>query len=351
MILRLWPGTMEDRVSAIVELMEKSGLRTSRSPEPARPIIAVLDACPEELAERLRAMAEVESIEHPLGAWRRVDRSFRDCPSQISVGGVAVGRGSVVVIAGPCSVENEDQMRSAARCARRAGAHILRGGAFKPRTSPYAFQGLGREGLYLLKQAGLAEAMPIVSEIMDAAQLPDFLDHDVDCLQIGARNMQNFTLLKKVASARRPVLLKRGLSATISEWLQSAEYLAAHGCDDVILCERGIRTFEPATRNTLDLTVLPLLQQWSHLPILVDPSHAAGIPGLIPPLARAALAAGADGLAVEVHPRPEVAKSDGNQALLPGELAGLVADARVYAAVGGRHLARQNQFPVPAQNS
>jgi 3-deoxy-7-phosphoheptulonate synthase len=346
MILRLWPGTPETRVAAITAMLETSGVRTSRSPEMNRPIIATLDKVDSELAGRIDALDEVESVVHPVGEWRRVDSSFRDGPSVVRVGGVPVGGGSVVVIAGPCSVETPEQLDDAARCAHKAGAHILRGGAFKPRTSPYAFQGLGQEGLYLLKEAGLRYGMPIISEIMDAAQLPAFLDHDVDCLQIGARNMQNFTLLKSVATARRPVLLKRGLSATIKEWLQSAEYLAAHGCDNVILCERGIRTFEPATRNTLDLTVLPLMQQWSHLPIMVDPSHAAGIPGLIPPLSRAALAAGADGLAVEVHARPEDAKSDGGQALLPGELAGLVADARVYAAVGGRHLAQQLPRPV-----
>ncbi|HIG86701.1 MAG TPA: 3-deoxy-7-phosphoheptulonate synthase [Planctomycetes bacterium] len=349
MILRLWPGTSEARAAAISEMLEVEGVRTSRSPELNRPIIATLDKVDASLVRRIEELAELESIVHPEGEWRRVDRSFRDGPSVISLGGVPVGGGSVVVIAGPCSVENAKQLDEAARCAQRAGAHVLRGGAFKPRTSPYAFQGLGREGLFLLREAGLRFGMPIISEIMDAGHLSAFLDHDVDCLQIGARNMQNFTLLKTVATARRPVLLKRGLSATIKEWLQSAEYLAAHGCDDVILCERGIRTFEPATRNTLDLTVLPLLQQWSHLPIMVDPSHAAGIPGLIPPLARAALAAGADGLAVEVHASPEDAKSDGGQALLPGELAGLVADARVYAAVGGRHLAEQ--LVQPAQQS
>lgn len=349
MIIRLWPGTPEARVNEISAMLEVEGVRTSRSPELNRPILAILDKVPAELAERIKAMPELESIEHPVGDWRRVDKSFRDGPSVVNVGGIPVGGGSVAVIAGPCSVEDPEQLDEAARCARRAGAQILRGGAFKPRTSPYAFQGLGREGLFLLKEAGLRYGMPIISEIMDAAQLPLFLDHSVDCLQIGARNMQNFTLLKAVATARCPVLLKRGLSATIKEWLQSAEYLAAHGCDDVILCERGIRTFEPATRNTLDLTVLPLMQQWSHLPIMVDPSHAAGIPGLIPPLARAGLAAGADGLAVEVHARPEEAKSDGGQALLPGELAGLVADARVYAAVGGRHLAPQLPLPAPQE--
>ena len=348
MILRLRPGTPEERVSALMEHLEAEGVRTSRSPERGRPIVAMVDKVGPELRASVVAWMEVEAVVDPVGEWRRVDRGFFDRPSVIDVGGVPVGGGSVAVVAGPCSVENPEQVHDAAGIARRSGAQLLRGGAYKPRTSPYAFQGLGREGLHLLKAAGEAHGMPIVSEIMDAAQLPAFLDHDVDCLQVGARNMQNFTLLKAIAAARRPVMLKRGLSATIKEWLQSAEYLAAHGCDEVILCERGIRTFESATRNTLDLTVLPLLQQWSHLPIVVDPSHAAGIPALIPPLARAAIAAGADGLAVEVHPRPEEAKSDGGQALLAGELAGLVADARVMAAVTGRHLARQLAMPAPS---
>lgn len=227
-------------------------------------------------------------------------------------------------------------MEEVACLVRDSGAQILRGGAFKPRTSPYSFQGFGVEGLRQLKDAGEKVGMPVVSEIMDAANLPAFVDHDIDCLQIGARNMQNFTLLKAIAGCSKPVLLKRGLSATVEEWLYSAEYLAAYGCPQVILCERGIRTFERATRNTLDLTILPLLREWTHLPVIVDPAHAAGIARLIPPLARASVAAGADGVAVEVHPRPEEARSDGPQALLPGELTALVAEARVQAAVTGR---------------
>ena len=214
-----------------------------------------------------------------------------------------------------------------------------RGGASTPPTSPYAFQGFGVEGLRQLKDAGEKYGLPIVTEIMDAADVPAFVEHEVDCLQIGARNMQNFRLLKAVAAAGRPVLLKRGLSATVEEWLYAAEYLAAGGCNDVILCERGIRTFETATRNTLDLTVLPLLAQMTHLPVIVDPSHAAGIASLVAPLARASIAAGGAGVAVETHPRPAEARSDGPQALLPGELRALVADARVQAAVTGRRLA------------
>ncbi|MFT5049237.1 MAG: 3-deoxy-7-phosphoheptulonate synthase [Chlamydiales bacterium] len=338
MILHLVAGTPADAVHALRLELEREGLRTVLSPEASRPIVALLDSAPKALVEDLRKRRDVESIHVPEGDWRLVDRSFRRDPTVVDVGGVRIGGGHVVVIAGPCSVEGADFMHEAARCVARAGAHILRGGAFKPRSSPYAFQGFGVEGLRQLKDAGEATGLPVVSEIMDAADVPAFLDQGIDCLQIGARNMQNFTLLKAVARARRPVLLKRGLSATLKEWLHAAEYLAAGGCQDILLCERGIRTFETATRNTLDLTILPLLREWSHLPVIVDPAHAAGIARLIPVLSRASVAADADGVAVEVHPRPEDARSDGPQALLPGELAGIVADARIMAAVTGRRL-------------
>ena len=339
MILHLHSDVTQEAVQRLREELEQSGLRTVLSSDPRRSILAVVDKAPAGLADDLEGRHEVESIHTPAGEWRLVARSFRSEPSIVDVGGVRIGGGDVVVIAGPCSVEGADFMQEAARCVRGAGAHILRGGAFKPRSSPYAFQGFGVEGLRQLKDAGEAQGLPVVSEIMDAADVGAFRDHDIDCLQIGARNMQNFTLLKAVARAGRPVLLKRGLSATLKEWLQAAEYLAAGGCEQIILCERGIRTFETATRNTLDLTVLPLLREWSHLPVVVDPAHAAGIARLIPVLARASVAAEADGVAVEVHPRPEDARSDGPQALLPGELAGIVAEARVMAAVTGRRFA------------
>ena len=338
MILRLRRGTPPERVQALRHGIEARGVRTFLSPESARPIVAVVSPAPAELERELAASPEIDELVRPKGAWRLVHRAFREAPSVVDVGGVRVGGDRVVVIAGPCSVEDRRTMREVARCVRDSGAHLLRGGAFKPRTSPYAFQGLGVEGLRLLKEAGDEVGLPVVSEIMDASDLPAFIEHEIDCLQIGARNMQNFTLLKAVAGAGRPVLLKRGLAATVEEWLQSAEYLAAFGCDRVILCERGIRTFETATRNTLDLTIVPLLAEWTHLPVIVDPAHAAGIARLIPALARASLAAGAGGLAVEVHPRPECARSDGPQALLPGELTALVSDARVQAAVTGRML-------------
>ena len=336
MILHLERSTSSEGVQVLRERIEREGLRTYLSSEPARPIVAVVDPIPDTLLAELRALPEVSAVVKPEGDWRLVDRAFRETPSVVDVGGVEVGGERVVVVAGPCSVESREVMHEVALAVRDAGAQLLRGGAFKPRTTPYAFQGLGVEGLRLLKDAGTSVGLPVVSEVMDAAEIPAFLEHGIDCLQVGARNMQNFTLLKALARARRPVLLKRGLSATVKEWLYAAEYLAAGGCDRVILCERGIRTFETATRNTLDLTVLPLLRGWTHLPILVDPAHAAGVARLIPPLARASVAAGADGIAVEAHPRPAEARSDGPQALLPAELSDLVADARVQAAVTGR---------------
>ncbi len=338
MILRLATGTAEEDVQALREQLEGAGLGVVRSPEEARPILAVIGKVPERLEAELRARGDVEEVVKATGELRLVARAMRDAPSVVDVGGVRIGGGEVVVIAGPCSVEGREKVLEVAQEVKACGAHVLRGGAFKPRTSPYAFQGFGVEGLRQLKDAGEAVGLPVVSEIMDASDLGSFLEHGIDCLQIGARNMQNFTLLKAVARANRPVLLKRGLSATAEEWLYAAEYLFEGGCEQVILCERGIRTFEQATRNTLDLTVLPLLREWSHVPVIVDPAHAAGIARIIPPLARASIAAGADGVAVEVHLNPEEARSDGDQALLPRDLLGIVSDARILAAVTGRRL-------------
>ena len=338
MILRFVHGTGEEIVREVCERVESAGLRALRSPESARAIVAVAGKIDAALLAELSQHPCVEAIEKPPGDILLAARAMRDLPSIVTIGKVHVGGGDVVVIAGPCSVEGRDAVLEVARHVARSGAHLLRGGAFKPRSSPYAFQGFGVEGLRQLKDAGDAVGLPVVSEIMDASDLPAFIANDIDCLQIGARNMQNFTLLKSVARAGRPVLLKRGLAATVEEWLNAAEYLAAGGCERVILCERGIRTFERATRNTLDLTVLPLLREWTHLPVIVDPAHAAGIARIIPPLARASIAAGADGVAVEVHLNPAQALSDGPQALLPAELTGLVAEARVMAAVTGRRL-------------
>lgn len=244
----------------------------------------------------------------------------------VDVGGVKVGSG-FVVIAGPCAVEGEEQIVEVARAVKRAGAHILRGGAFKPRTSPYSFQGLGEEGLKMLRRAGDEVGMPVVSEALDVRHV-ELVAKYVDAIQVGARNMQNFPLLREVGRARKPVLLKRGFGCTIEEWLLAAEYIMLEGNEDVILCERGIRTFEPSTRFTLDIAAVPVVKELSHLPVVVDPSHAAGRSSLVKPLARAALAVGADGVMVEVHPSPTSALSDGPQSLTLEEFEELMGELR-----------------------
>jgi 3-deoxy-7-phosphoheptulonate synthase len=251
------------------------------------------------------------------------------------VDGVPLGGPAIAVMAGPCSVESREQLLEAAHAVRRAGATFLRGGAYKPRTSPYEFQGLAEEGLELLALARQETGLKVVTEAMDAETLPLVADY-ADVVQIGARNMQNFSLLKQLGRLQKPVLLKRGPSATIREWLMAAEYVVAHGNPRVALCERGIRTFETATRNTLDLNAVPVLKALTHLPVVVDPSHGVGLRAYVPAMARAAVAAGADGLIVEVHPCPEKALSDGQQSLTPDEFAGLMQQVRVIAGAVGR---------------
>src|SRR5947199_79297 len=238
-------------------------------------------------------------------------------------------------MAGPCSVETEQQVRKTAAAVRRAGAKILRGGAFKPRSSPYSFQGLGEEGLRLLHDAGKAENMPVVSEVMDVSQI-ELIEKYCDMYQVGARNMQNFTLLRELGRTRKPVLLKRGIAATIEEWLLSAEYILAGGNGDVILCERGIRTFESYTRNTLDISAIPVVKKLSHLPIITDPSHATGRRDKVAPMARASVAAGADGIIVEVHCNPDKALSDGAQSMYPAQFDRVMAELRIIAPAIGR---------------
>jgi 3-deoxy-7-phosphoheptulonate synthase len=255
----------------------------------------------------------------------------------VNVDGVLVGGRRVVVMAGPCAVEGREGLLETARSVKTAGGHILRGGAYKPRTSPYTFQGLGEEGLKYLAEAKRETGLPIVTELMDTREASVVYEY-ADLVQIGARNMQNFKLLKEVGTRQKPVLLKRGMSSTVKELLLAAEYIMSEGNYDVILCERGIRTFEDATRNTLDLSVVPLIKQLSHLPVIVDPSHATGKWDLVPPMALAAVAAGADGIMVEVHPRPEEALSDGPQALLPSTFAKLMDDLGTLASAVGRTL-------------
>ena len=269
--------------------------------------------------------------------FKRANRSFHPEDSVIDVSGVKIGGRKLAVIAGPCSVENEKQIVGVAKSVKLAGATLLRGGAFKPRTSPYSFQGLKEEGLDLLKIARKETGLPIVTEIMSARMLERFVE-DVDLIQVGASNMQNFELLKELGRTNVPVLLKRGLSATIEEWLMAAEYIMAGGNDNVILCERGIRTFETYTRNTLDLSAIPAVKKLSHLPVIVDPSHAAGLWWMVEPMAKAAVAAGADGLIIEVHNDPEHALCDGAQSLKPERFARLMGELSGIAKIVGREL-------------
>jgi 3-deoxy-7-phosphoheptulonate synthase len=282
--------------------------------------------------EVLPGVREVIRISEP---YKLVGRTFKREDTVIRIGDRSIGGPEIVAMAGPCSVESRDQVREIASRVREVGATILRGGAFKPRTSPYSFQGLGEEGLKYLREAADENGLLVVTEIMDGTQIPMFLEY-VDILQVGARNCQNFSLLKELGKVDRPVLLKRGLSSTIEEWLLSAEYLMVGGNHQVILCERGIRTFETYTRNTLDLSAIPIVEKLSHLPIVVDPSHGTGRRDKVVPMARAAVAAGADGLLIEVHNAPDKALSDGAQSLYPEQFQRLMDEIRIIATALGR---------------
>ena len=284
----------------------------------------------------LLANPAVEDVRRVSEPYKKANRKFHPEDTVVRVGAAAFGGGHFSVIAGPCSVESEGQIEAVAAAVKAAGAAVLRGGAFKPRTSPYSFQGMRAEGLELLRHARSKTGLPIVTEIMNTEHLPLF--EDVDVIQVGARNMQNFELLKAVGHSGRPVLLKRGLSATLEELVMSAEYIMAEGNDQVILCERGIRTFEPSMRNTLDISAVPMLKKMTHLPVVIDPSHAAGLAWMVAPLAKAALAAGADGLMVEVHNDPARALCDGAQSITPAAFAGLMAELRPLAALLGKEM-------------
>ncbi len=285
----------------------------------------------------IEANRNVERVMHVAEPFKKANRMFHPAPTVVKVGGNRIGGKKLAMIAGPCSVESEQQICGVAEEVKRIGANFLRGGAFKPRTSPYAFQGLKYDGLELLKEARAATGLPIVTEIMSPYDIEIF-ERDVDIIQVGARNMQNFELLKELGRTRKPILLKRGLSATIEEWLMSAEYIMSGGNESIILCERGIRTFETYTRNTLDLSAIPAIKKLSHLPIVVDPSHATGKWWMVDPLAKAAVAVGADGLIIEVHNDPANALCDGQQSIKPSVYGELVEELRPIAAAVGREL-------------
>jgi 3-deoxy-7-phosphoheptulonate synthase len=336
MIIVLRPDATEEQISHIIEKVEALGLKPHVSRGVERTIIGVIG--PEEVLRvtPLEVFSGVEKVIPVLAPYRLVSREFKSENSVIDLGkGVKIGGKKVVIMAGPCAVENRDTLFEIATLVKKAGASVLRGGAFKPRTSPYAFQGLGEEGLKLLKEVSEELEMPIVTEIMDTRDV-ELVAKYADIFQIGARNMQNFNLLKEVGLIKKPVLLKRGMSSTIKELLMSAEYILSGGNFNVVLCERGIRTFEDSTRNTLDISAVAVAKQLSHLPIIVDPSHAAGKWGLVPSLSKAAVACGADGLIIEVHTHPEDAASDGAQSLLPSNFAQLVQEIKVLAKAIGR---------------
>jgi 3-deoxy-7-phosphoheptulonate synthase len=335
MIIVLKPQSGPDVIQHVIERIEAMGFTPHLSQGVARTIIGVIGDEDKLQVEPLQAIPGVEQVVPILKPYKLASREFHGGDSVFEIKGVKVGGGHLVMIAGPCAIEGEAILNEIAGKVREAGANILRGGAFKPRTSPYSFQGLGEEGLRLLQAAGERFNMPVVTEVMDPRQV-ELVERYTDIIQIGARNMQNFDLLKEVGRTRTPVLLKRGMSATVKDLLMSAEYVLAQGNRRVILCERGVRTFEDSTRNTLDLSSVPNVKGLSHLPIVVDPSHATGRPELIPAMARAAVAAGCDGVHIEVHSCPEKALSDGPQALLPGQYARLMDELRQLAEVLGK---------------
>jgi 3-deoxy-7-phosphoheptulonate synthase len=337
MIIITRPDTTEEQLDHIVTRIHQWGLKTEVSRGEQRVVIGVIGPEDKIREKPLGAFPGVESVTPVLKPYKLVSYEFRGTPSHVKVGPVTVGAHEVVLMAGPCSVESLEQITSIARSVCKAGAKILRGGAFKPRTSPYSFQGLGKVGLHFLLEARELTGLPVITEIMDTKDL-ELVAAYADCLQIGARNMQNFALLREVGRSKLPVMLKRGMAATIKDLLMSAEYILSEGNFNVLLCERGIRTFETMTRNTLDLNAIPCLKGETHLPVVVDPTHGVGVREFVPAMALAAVAAGADALMVEVHNAPEKAKSDGEQALLPRDFQDLVSRIRKVADAVGRSL-------------
>jgi 3-deoxy-7-phosphoheptulonate synthase len=334
MVVVMEERATEAQIEAVVARLVEMGMDVHRSTGVTRTVLGVVgQGRPDkDIIEVMEGVHEVVRISEP---YKLASRTFKQESTVVTVGDIRIGGDEVIVMAGPCSAENEQQVRTTAAAVRRAGAKIFRGGAFKPRSSPYSFQGLGEEGLRLLRDAARAENMALVTEVMDLSQI-ELIERYADIFQVGARNMQNFTLLRELGHTRKPVLLKRGISATIEEWLLSAEYVLSGGNTDVILCERGIRTFETATRNTFDISAIPVVKKLSHLPIVADPSHGAGRRDMVAPMARAAVAAGADGLIIEVHCEPDRALSDGAQSMYPAQFDRLMAELRIIAPAIGR---------------
>jgi 3-deoxy-7-phosphoheptulonate synthase len=338
MIIVMQPDAGTHQIEAVEAKIRAHGLAVHVSRGTERTLIGAIGDERALEPEMFDPMPGVEKSMHIVKQYKMVAREWHKANTVIDVAGIPIGGSTVQVIAGPCSVETMPQMEAAAAGARAGGARLMRGGAFKPRTSPYAFQGKGVEGLEMLRSSADAHGLPIVTELMDVRMLETFLQYDVDVIQIGTRNMQNFDLLKEVGRIKKPVILKRGMSATINEWLMAAEYIAAGGNHNIIFCERGIRTFETAYRNVLDVTAIPVLKRETHLPVIVDPSHAGGKAWMVPALSCAAVAAGADGLLIEIHPNPCEALCDADQALTPAEFATLMEKLGAIARAIGRDI-------------
>ncbi len=335
MIIVLKPGATPTEIDHVVERIHDLGLKPHVSTGEHRTIIGVIGDENKLRAQPLQAIPGVEQVLPIMKPFKLASREFTKKDTIVNVGNVKIGGGNLAMIAGPCAIESLAVLDEIAGPIKKAGANILRGGAFKPRTSPYSFQGLGEEGLKILRDIGQKHDMPVVTEVMDPRQIP-LVERYAHMFQIGARNMQNFDLLKEIGQTKKPVLMKRGMSATVKDLLMSAEYVLAEGNPNVVLCERGVRSFEDSTRNMLDMSAVPNVKGQSHLPIIVDPSHATGRPDLIPPMALASVAAGADGVHIEVHSCPEKALSDGPQALLPPGYASLMEQIRKLADLVGK---------------
>ena len=336
MVVIMKPGFSKEQLDHAIQEMERCGVNVMISRGAETTILGAEGNAQSIDVEKMQSLPGVERVMRVSEPYKKANRKYHPDDTVVEIApGVKVGGKRLLVAAGPCSVESEEQITAIARSAKDTGAQALRGGAFKPHTSPYAFQGMGYTGLDLLEKARMATGLPVVTEIMNTDDVDYFAEH-VDVIQVGARNMQNFDLLKRLGRLTKPILLKRGLSSTIEEWLMSAEYIMAGGNENIILCERGIRTFERCTRNTLDLSVVPIIKRKSHLPIIIDPSHATGDWELVESMSLAAIAAGADGLIIEVHNNPECAWSDGAQSLKPDKFKTMIEKGRVIAEVVGR---------------
>ncbi len=337
MVIILDNKATEEQVENVVKHLEGYGFQVHKSAGVQRTVLGAIGVKPDFDIRKIKILEGVADVYRVTAPFKLASRSFKEDNTVINIKGYEIGNNHITMMVGPCSVENEEQIFKLAKVVAESGAKILRGGAFKPRSSPYSFQGLGEEGLKLLRAAADEYGLLVITEVMQIKQI-DLIYKYTDIFQVGARNMQNFPLLKELGKTDKPVMLKRGLSALIEEWLMSAEYILSEGNKDVILCERGIRTFEKYTRNTFDLSAIPVVHKKSHLPVIADPSHATGLRDQVAPMARAAVAAGADGLMIEIHHDPENALSDGPQAMLPGEYMKLVDELKVIANAIGRHL-------------